>query len=232
MFALIESCPEQRPSGDWPTRMASMALHVLLTAAAVAATKGVMRQADGPTVIESPVFWPDGPKAQPPVSHPPLPGSPALPGTPAVYDAVPPNPWTTSSTLPPPDVPLTPFNDTPGPSLPGVTLDPSPGGPIGLGAVVDVRVVEQRPEMLSHPRLEYPEVLRQAGIEGTVLVEVVLDTLGRAEPASVRVMSSAHPLFDREALAVVAGSRYRPGRVSGRAVRVRIRVPVAFELRR
>ena len=32
------------------------------------------------------------------------------------------------------------------------------------------------------------------------------------------------------ALAVVAGSVYRPGRVSGRAVRVRVRVAVVFRL--
>jgi len=86
--------------------------------------------------------------------------------------------------------------------------------------------------MLAHPAINYPEVLRQAGIEGRVLVEAVLDTLGRAEPSSLRVTASPHQLFDREALAVVAGSRFRPGRADGHAVRVRIQVPVTFSIRR
>jgi protein TonB len=95
-----------------------------------------------------------------------------------------------------------------------------------------MRYVEEQPVMLAHPTLRYPEVLRLAGIEGRVLVEAVLDTLGRAEPGSLRVTDSPNPLFDREALTVVAGSRYRPGRVGGQAVRVRIQVPVAFTIRR
>jgi protein TonB len=86
--------------------------------------------------------------------------------------------------------------------------------------------------LLGHPVPRYPELLRAAGIEGRVVVEVVLDTLGRAEPQTLRIATSAHLLFDAEASAVVLGSRYRPGRVAGRPVRVRIRVPVSFALRR
>jgi len=48
----------------------------------------------------------------------------------------------------------------------------------------------------------------------------------------VRVLSSTHRLFEPAAVQVVLGSTYSPGRSNGRAVRVRIQVPVAFELRR
>jgi hypothetical protein len=34
-----------------------------------------------------------------------------------------------------------------------------------------------------------------------------------------------------EAISVVLGSRYRPARVAGRAVRVRVQVPVTFQIR-
>ena len=88
------------------------------------------------------------------------------------------------------------------------------------------------PGLLGHPTPRYPGRLRQAGIEGRVLVEVVLDTLGRAEPATLRIASPAHPLFDAEASSAVLASRYRPARRGGRPVRLRILVPVTFALRR
>ncbi len=40
-------------------------------------------------------------------------------------------------------------------------------------------VVEERPEYVGGPKPRYPEILRQAGIDGRVLVEFVVDTAGR-----------------------------------------------------
>jgi protein TonB len=95
-------------------------------------------------------------------------------------------------------------------------------------------VVEERPEILPPtcvpPR--YPEILRQAGVEGRVLIELVIDTLGRAERASMRVTSSTHQLFEGPARDYVASCRFRPGRIQGRAVRVRVHAPVNFSITR
>jgi len=91
-------------------------------------------------------------------------------------------------------------------------------------------VVEERPDRVSSPPVRYPEILRQAGIEGRVLVEVVIDTLGRAERGSIRILSSTHQLFEAPARETVANSVYRPGRIAGRAVRVRVQVPLNFSI--
>jgi len=112
------------------------------------------------------------------------------------------------------------------------SLGAEPGTVAAPSDPVSVGVVEELPVLLSFPVPRYPELLRQAGVEGHVTVGLVLDTLGRAEPASVRVLSSTHRLFEPAAVQVVLGSTYSPGRLNGRAVRVRIQVPVAFELRR
>lgn len=93
-------------------------------------------------------------------------------------------------------------------------------------------VVEERPERISSPPARYPDILRQAGIEGRVLVEVVIDTTGHAERASVRILSSSHQLFEGPAREVVQGSLYSPGRIQGRAVRVRVQVPINFTIAR
>ena len=93
-------------------------------------------------------------------------------------------------------------------------------------------LVEERPERLSGPPLAYPDLLRQAGIQGLVVVEAIIDTTGRVEPNSVKIVSSPHSGFDQSAKSMVLKSLYRPARVSGRAVRVLIRQPINFQITR
>ena len=89
--------------------------------------------------------------------------------------------------------------------------------------------VDDPPGLLAGPPLVYPEALRRTGIVGTVVVEVVIDSLGRAEPGSL-VLQSSHAGFEAAARAYVLGALFRPGRTHGRAVRVLVRLPVDFRL--
>jgi len=57
-------------------------------------------------------------------------------------------------------------------------------------SVITEAVVDERPEVIAGFTPEYPDLLRQAGVEGTVVVEVVVDTAGHAEPGSLRVVRS------------------------------------------
>ena len=72
-------------------------------------------------------------------------------------------------------------------------------------------------------RLVYPDSLRRRGIRGNVVLEFVVDTLGRVEPG-VRVLQTAHPLLAAPAKEMIRRARYAPGRVHGRAVRVVMRM--------
>ncbi len=111
-------------------------------------------------------------------------------------------------------------------------------GGIGTGIVPssgDVymeSVVEERPEVLSGPQLQYPDLLRQAAIQGRVLVQAIIDTSGRAEPPSVKVIQSPNPGFDQSAKNYVLRALFRPARVHGRAVRVLINLPIDFKIKR
>ncbi len=95
-------------------------------------------------------------------------------------------------------------------------------------------VVEERPETVAGSCIQpsYPAILQQAGVEGRVLVEAVIDTMGRAERGSIRFVSSSHQLFEAPARATVQSCRFRPGRISGRAVRVRVQIPINFTINR
>jgi len=93
-------------------------------------------------------------------------------------------------------------------------------------------IVEEKPSILSGPQLVYPDLLRQAGIQGRVIVQVIVDTTGRAEPNSIKVLQSPNPGFDQPAKNYVLKALYRPARVHGRAVRVLVNQPIDFKVTR
>lgn len=228
MLAILMASDAAHAPRTWPAQLGSAAVHVALIATAVVGTQA-QRSSAGPAVRDTIIYLPVDPSSPRPTLAG-LPPVPALPGLrlPAVLDL--PSSIVVPQAAPPGSVGL-PWTE-PWPGMPGVPRDTGTGMPGVGGLPVDARVVEQPPTLLAHPAPRYPELLRQAGIEGTVLVEVVLDTLGRVEPGSMRVVRGAHALFEAEALAVVRGSHYRPGRMGERAVRVRIQVPIGFALRR
>ena len=84
------------------------------------------------------------------------------------------------------------------------------------------------PVLVSHPPLRYPPEARQLGVSGTVVIEVAVDTAGRVEPGTARVVETTNPIFNAEALRVVRAAVYRPARSAGRPVRLVIQQPVAF----
>jgi len=94
------------------------------------------------------------------------------------------------------------------------------------------RIQYKGPELLSGPQLQYPELLRHAGIEGRVIVQATIDTTGRAEPASVKVIESPNPGFDQAATTWVRRALFRPARVNGLAVRALMKMPIEFKLAR
>src|SRR5438445_12577407 len=85
-------------------------------------------------------------------------------------------------------------------------------------------IVEEKPSVLSGPQPQYPELLRQAGIQGRVMVQAIIDTTGRAEPPSLKVISSPNPGFDQPAKTYVLKALFRPARVHGRRLLARIGV--------
>lgn len=91
-----------------------------------------------------------------------------------------------------------------------------PGGPEALNSFLTKEI-------------QYPEVARNNGIMGTVLVEFVVEKDGRVSNAKVKV-----PLFpdcDKEAVrGVMAMPKWKPGKNMGKPVRCFYQVPVTFRM--
>jgi len=78
-------------------------------------------------------------------------------------------------------------------------------------------------------RMKYPEQAKKDGIMGVVYVGYIVTRTGKVE--SVEVERSAHPLLDAEAVRVVSEMpQWTPGTQRGKAVDVKLVVPIKFSL--
>jgi TonB family protein len=107
---------------------------------------------------------------------------------------------------------------------------PGPVAETSSSAVLDESQVDTPPIRVSSPPLTYPPLLREAGIEGRVVVEFVVDTSGHVDPNSVEVISSTHKAFELPAVDVVKGSLFRPAIIGGAPTAMRTRQPVEFHI--
>jgi protein TonB len=232
---LVASHPEHTRRGTTGSAVVAVLLHGGLLTAGVVATLPAPRaaQAPAPPIVRV-IYYPPAPASRPVGSRPS--GPVALPNWSAL-NVVPPD-------LPAPDLEALPVS--PGRGDPSASRDPGIGGPGGYGplgfgpgepgtppgAVYRALTVDAAPVMLTHPVLEYPALLRSAGVEGIVVFEVVIDSTGAPEPGSLRVVQASHPAFVAAATRAVLAARFRPGRAQGRPVRVLIRQPIVFRLTR
>ena len=75
---------------------------------------------------------------------------------------------------------------------------------------------------------EYPQTLKDAGLEGTVIVEGRIGTDGFA--SDLKVVSDVHPALANAAVEAVQAGRWEPGRVRGVAIEVPLRMTIDYIL--
>lgn len=89
-------------------------------------------------------------------------------------------------------------------------------------------LVDQPPALLASVTPDYPEAARDRGIEGVVLLEIVIAKSGNVEH-DVRVLESI-PILDQAAITAVRRWHFSPGRDNGVPVRVLLQIPLRFTL--
>jgi len=76
----------------------------------------------------------------------------------------------------------------------------------------------------------YPEMLKSSGVEGEALVQFIVDTTGRAELGSFKVLRASHDAFGQAVKASLPRMRFLPAEIGGRKVRMLVQQPFAFAL--
>jgi len=90
--------------------------------------------------------------------------------------------------------------------------------------------VDKQPAPYPHNRTpEYPDPLRDPQAE--VVAQVVVDTTGRADMKTFRVIKSDDELLTQSVRTAISSWRFYPGERSGHKVRTMIRLPFTFSMR-
>ena len=76
----------------------------------------------------------------------------------------------------------------------------------------------------------YPDMLRQAGVEGEVLAQFVVDTTGKAEPGSLKILKSSHDMFVQSVKNALPQMKFIPAEVGGRKVKQLVQQPFSFSI--
>ncbi len=84
--------------------------------------------------------------------------------------------------------------------------------------------------VLAQGKPHYPESLRSAGVDGRVVIQFIVDTAGRVDMSSVRVLSSTHDLFSRAVHDALGQFRFRPAELHGKKTAALAEMPFEFQL--
>lgn len=237
---LVVSNPKGKKLGkSLPAAMVSLTLHGGMLVAAVMATAGAAEVIQEPQHDTTMVYLtvekkPEQKLAPPPESAPEQKVPPVL-----VVSLQPPPQGFQVVTVPidiPTNIPPVDLSeqfdprDFSGIGVEGGVFDGVKGatGSVDASHIFRAAAVDERPERLSGPPLRYPLLLRRAGISGFVLIEFVINTSGRVEPSSIRIVSSSHAAFESAARETIRASIFRPGRVWGTVVRVLVQQQIDF----
>ena len=79
-------------------------------------------------------------------------------------------------------------------------------------------------------KLKYPDIARKAGIEGRVIVNVLVGTDGTVKDTKI-LRSLGHTGCDEAAVDAIKAIRWRPAKQRDRAVQVWVGIPVIFKLK-
>jgi protein TonB len=110
-------------------------------------------------------------------------------------------------------------------ALPSAAAPPSPDD---SAALLDARAVDAPARLVGGPAPTYPEAARDDGVEGDVLLEIVVGPSGAVETA--RVLRGLGHGLDEAGLGAVRHFRFAPATRAGRAVRVKMDWSVQFRL--
>ena len=91
-----------------------------------------------------------------------------------------------------------------------------------------IALVDRLPRFKKRVVPKYPEKLREMGIEGVVVLDVVISKEGKV--VSAKVVKGEYPEFVTAAIKAIKASTFTPAMMHGKPVAVKIRIPVRFRL--
>lgn len=89
--------------------------------------------------------------------------------------------------------------------------------------------LNRAPKPIFNPKPNYPRSLREQGITGNVIVQVVINASGDVQ--DIEVLASDNDLFTEEALKVLNEWKYAPALQNGKPISSRVQFSIPFKIR-
>ena len=80
-----------------------------------------------------------------------------------------------------------------------------------------------------NPNPKYPSILETSRVEGDVTVQFVVDTLGKAEMNTFKIIKASNELFAQEIRRVLPFWRFYPAEAGGHKVKQYVQLPIRFQ---
>ena len=124
----------------------------------------------------------------------------------------------------------TPTGVTPVTKLPASTSGAASGAAAdgGVTFVTAYSGTGQAQPLPDSPTPKYPDLLRTARIQGTVLAQFVVDSSGTPEAPTLKVLESSHDLFTNSVRAALPTMKFSPAVVEGRRVKQLVQMLFGF----
>ncbi len=110
-----------------------------------------------------------------------------------------------------------------------VVIDVDPGE--YLPSEGEFVAVQEQPVLIKEVKPDYPELARQAGVEGTVVIAALIDNSGKVREAKVAKKSGAEVGFEEAAVKAAYENVYKPAIQNNKPVAIWIYYPVNFRLK-
>ena len=231
---LLESKPKKEKRGGGT--VTSVVVHSILVGLAVYATANAAIRNEKPKqekidFVETPKDEPPPPKEEPP--PPPPPDVVVAPPPPKGFQVL-----TAPVEIPDviPDIDLskkvTDEADFSGKGVAGGVAKGKEGGAVVQSDQPYFEFQVEKPVVPAPGSISprYPDMLRQAGVEGEVLAQFVVDTTGKAEAGSLKILKSSHDMFVQSVKNALPQMKFIPAEVGGRKVKQLVQQPFSFSI--
>ena len=231
---LLESKPKKEKRGGGT--VTSVIVHSILVGLAVYATANAAIRNEKPKqekidFVETPKDEPPPPKEEPP--PPPPPDVVVAPPPPKGFQVL-----TAPVEIPDviPDIDLskkvTDEADFSGKGVAGGVAKGKEGGAVVQSDQPYFEFQVEKPVVPAPGSISprYPDMLRQAGVEGEVLAQFVVDTTGKAEAGSLKILKSSHDMFVQSVKNALPQMKFIPAEVGGRKVKQLVQQPFTFSI--
>jgi protein TonB len=109
------------------------------------------------------------------------------------------------------------------------TTAAAPGAPV-KGSYHDFEVEKPVTHAPNSAAPAYPDILRQAGVEGEALVSFEVDTTGRVDITTFKVVCASHDAFAASVRNALPRMRFFPAEIGDRKVRQLVQQPFTFAI--